>query len=110
MDKFNSLPKLERALGYKLQKMCNTVHEVVRQLRALEYPLEGTHIFFVHGIHDRLDPETSQAWELTRTSENPTTAEILRFLDRQARALSGLRDIKPGENRKRNHQSEESED
>lgn len=84
-----------------LQKMCNVVHEVVRQLRALQYPLEGTHIFFVHGIHERLDYKTAKAWELSRTSQNPTTSEMLNFLDRQARALPSLSTNSSKENRKR---------
>lgn len=86
LQKFFALPKLERASGFGLQKLCNTTHEVVRQLRTMQYPVEHYSLFIVFGLHERFDAETSKAWELERLSDNPTTAEILAFLDRQAKA------------------------
>lgn len=102
--KFQALPKLERASGGMIQKFSNTTHEVLRSLRALDYPVEHLDIMFVHGLHDRLDHDTSVAWELQRQSENPTTMELLDFLDRQAKALMGVQFVeKKGstDNRKR---------
>lgn len=87
--KFYNLPKLERAAGGMIQKLSNVTNEVIRQLRALDYPVEHFDLIFVHGLHDRLDPETSKAWELNRKSENPTVFDMLNFLDRQAKALTG---------------------
>lgn len=89
LNKFYDLPKLDKASGGMIQKFSNTAHEVLRQLRALRYPIEHFDCFFVHGIHAKLDPETSKQWELTRTSENPSINDMLDFLDRQATALFG---------------------
>lgn len=89
--KFYNLPKLEHATGGILQKFSNVTHEVIRSLRAMEYNVDHLDVIFVHGIHDRLDPETSKEWELYRKSETPTIQEMLDFLDRQAKALSGVK-------------------
>lgn len=86
VDKFFRLPKLEKTSGFMLQKMCNTTHEVMRSLRTMKYPVDFYDLFFVYGIHERMDPETSRAWELERQSDTPTAKEILAFLDRQAKA------------------------
>lgn len=104
LNKFNALPKLEKPSGGMLQKFSNTTHEVIRQLRALNFPVEHFDLFIVHGIHSKLDPETSRRWELSRTSEKPTMAELLDFLDRQAKALFGTQFMafgKPKDSRKR---------
>lgn len=88
--KFLNLPKLERASGYMIQKLSNVTNECMRQLRALKYPVKHFDLFFVHGLHDRLDPETSKAWELGRTSESPAIQDMISFLNRQAKALTGV--------------------
>lgn len=88
--KFFDLPKLERANGFMIQKYSNVTHEVLRQLRSLHYPVEYYDLIFVHSIHDKLDPETSKAWELCRHSERPSIDEMLKFLDVQAKALMGV--------------------
>lgn len=64
--KFNNLPTLERASGFMLQKFSNVTHEVLRQLRAMNHPVEHYDLIFVHALHDKLDPETRKAWELYR--------------------------------------------
>lgn len=51
MRKFHGLPKLDHANGAILQKFSNVTHEVLRQLRALEYPVDHYDLFMVHGIH-----------------------------------------------------------
>lgn len=102
--KFQALPKLDRASGAMVQKFSNVTHEVMRSLRAMDYPVENLDIMFVHGLHDRLDHDTSIAWELQRRSENPTTMEMLDFLDRQAKALTGVQFVErkgQPDNRKR---------
>lgn len=88
--KFFDLPKLERASAYMIQKYSNVTHEVLRQLRSLHYPVEHYDLIFVHSIHDKLDSETSKAWELRRESERPSIDEMLKFLDVQAKALMGV--------------------
>lgn len=105
--KFNSLPKLEYANGTMIQKFSNTTHEVLRQLRALNYPVEHYDLFIVHSIHERLDAETSKAWEFFRASESPTAQELLSFLDKQAKALTNVQHLeqrKPKEFRKRKYE------
>lgn len=104
--KFYDLPKLERASGGMIQKFSNTTHEVMRSLGAMNYSVEHLDIIFVHGLHDRLDHETSVAWELQRSSEHPPTTEILDFLDRQAKALLGAQFVdKKGLNEHRKRQT-----
>lgn len=88
LQKFFELPKLERASGYMLQKLCNSTHETVRQLRTLQYPVEYYDLFIVFAIHQRLDPDTSKAWELERPSDTPTIEQMLSFLDKQAKAAA----------------------
>lgn len=61
-------------------------------------------IYFLCIAYERLDAETSKAWEFFRSSETPTVQEMLLFLDKQAKALSNvhyLENIKPKEFRKR---------
>lgn len=102
--KFHNLPKLDHANGAMVQKFSNVTHEMLRQLKALQYPVEHYDLFVVHGIHEKLDPETSKAWELYRSSERPTVQELLSFLDKQAKALSNVYNLehkKSNETRKR---------
>lgn len=111
LRKFNNLLPLERASGSMLQKMSNITHEVTRQLRAMKYPVQHYDLIFVHGLHDKLDPETRKQWELYRTSESPALAEMLKFLDWQAKALSGAQSNETKEqreNRKRAAPNSES--
>lgn len=56
----------------------------------MKYPVEHYDLWFVHLLHDRLDPETSKAWELKRESERPKIQDMLKFLDSQAKAISGV--------------------
>lgn len=79
--KFFNLPKLEKATGGMIQKFSNTLNEVIRQLRALKYPVEYFDLIFVHSLHDRLDSETSKAWELSLQSETPSIDDMLSFLE-----------------------------
>lgn len=105
MRKFNSLPTLNYANGAMLQMLSNTTHEVLRQLRALDYPVRNYDLFIVHGIHERLDGETSKAWEFFRGSETPTVQELLDFLDRHAKALSNVHSLEQKEaSKKRKHE------
>lgn len=111
--KFHNLPKLEHATGGILQKFSNVTHEVIRSLRAMQYNVDHLDVFFVHGIHDRLDSETSKEWELHRASETPTIYEMLDFLDRQAKALSGAKYVdkkSTNESKKRNSNNFERND
>lgn len=88
--KLVDLPRLELTNGFQIQKYCNTTHEVLRQLKSMKYPVEHYDMFLVHLLHDRLDAETSKAWELQRASERPKIQDMLKFLDSQAKAISGV--------------------
>lgn len=104
LNKFTTLKKVDRASGPALQRLSNVTNEVIRQLRALNYPIAQWDLLFVHGLHTKLDAETSKLWEMQRTTENPTAREMLQFLDRQAKALGGSSAPEPKnvqENKKR---------
>lgn len=112
LRKFNGLPKLEYASSGMLQKLSNVTHEVLRQLRALKYPVEHYDLFFVHSLHDKLDAETRKIYELNRNSERPKIHDMLNFLDQHAKALQGLQLTENNftkDNRKRHHSNHDSE-
>lgn len=88
LAKFEHLPKLEKPSGFLLQKMSNITHEVMRQLKALKYPVEHFDLIFVHALQNKLDDETKKAWELYRKSETPSVNEMLTFIEWQAKALA----------------------
>lgn len=100
VSKFYDLPKLDKPNAFMLKKLCNTTHEVLRTLRTMKYPVDKYDLFIVCGLHERLDAETSKAWQLERQSERPTTKEMLEFLDRQAKA-NVLSHHQSNDNRKR---------
>lgn len=110
--KLFNLQKLDRASGAMLQKLSNTTHEVIRQLRALEFPIDQCDFMLVYIIHDKLDAETGKDWEFARRTEIPTINELLTFLDRQAKVLTASQSIEQPkeqtENRKRISVSSES--
>lgn len=109
LRKFNNLYTLEKPSGSLLQKLSNVTHEVIRQLRAMKYPVEHYDLIFVHALHDKLDAETRKAWELYRTSESPALSEMLKFLDWQAKALIGAQSTEPKERKEqRKRHSNES--
>lgn len=87
LNKLTQLKKLESQHGERLQTMSNTVQEVVRQLGAMGYPAEHFDVIFVHLVHEKMDSQTSVAWDKYRTSARPTLNELTKFLDREAKAL-----------------------
>lgn len=105
--KFNSLPKLTHANATMIQRFSNVTHQVLRQLKAMNYPTEHYDLVMVHSLHDKLDASTSYEWGKTRKSDRPTIIEMLTFLDRHAKNLSDAQHV-PGllstDQRKR-HQS-----
>lgn len=90
LRQFTKLPPIQGQLrSNDLQKMSNVTHEVLRQLRAQDLPVQHWDMFIVHMLHERLDSETGRLWELQRESDTPTAAEMLAFLDKQAAAIAG---------------------
>lgn len=95
--------KIKKPSGFFIEKLCATTQEVVRQLRAMNYPVEHMDSIWVHCIHEKLDAETSRDWEIQRKSETPTFNDIIKFLRVRGRALSSAQadERKEDENRKR---------
>lgn len=84
---FDALPhSTGRATASHLQRLSNGTHEMLRQLRSMQLPVDSWDLWVVHRLHERLDPETAKQWELQRSSDMPTAIEMLSFLDKQASA------------------------
>lgn len=87
MRRFYRLPHLQgKPTAQELQTMSNVTHDTVRQLRALEYPVETFDIIFVLALHDRLDVQTATLWNKENTSDYPQIKDMLKFLDKEAGA------------------------
>lgn len=92
LREFLKLPYLaQQATTDELQRMSNITHETIRQMRALEFPVDSWDFLFVHCLHERLDPETARQWNLLRESERPTAKEMTKFLDREAGASNRIK-------------------
>lgn len=104
-DRFENLTKLDKPTGGLLQKMSNITHEVVRQLRALGISVEHLDSYFVNGIRKKLDGDTCKQWELLRSSlpnaQNPKLADVLSFVETQAKAMFAVTGMATRDNRKR---------
>lgn len=86
---FYQLPMLQTPVtSADLQHMSNVTHETIRQLRALELPVEHWDFVFVHALHERLDDATARQWNLIRSSSQPTILEMTDFLDKEASAAT----------------------
>lgn len=84
--KFLNLPKIEHPTYENIEKLSTVTNGVIRQLRALQYPVQHYDLFIVHCLHQKLDGGLSKEWEKERTSETPTIAEMLAFLNKQAKS------------------------
>lgn len=105
--KFNNLPVLKYANATMIQRFSNVTHQVLRQLKAMNYPTEHYDLMFVHSLHDKLDEDSSYEWGTTRQSERPTIYEMLAFLDRRAKHLSNAKHSQhhSGEEQRKRHSS-----
>lgn len=86
--KLMNFRKMEKTCGFLIEKLVNETQQVVRQLKAMNYPVHRWDGILVHVIHDKLDGETSKNWELNRKSEEPTVKDMLDFLTPHGRALA----------------------
>lgn len=98
MSDFYALPVLHSPVSANdLENMSNKTHEVIRQLRALKYPVEHWDFVLVHGLHERLDDATAKEWEKERNGKDmPTVTEMLEFLDKEAAASKRTRGPREG--------------
>lgn len=95
LRQFERLPSIVgQATTSELQRLSNVTHETLRQLKAMQLPVDSWDMWIVHNLHERLDPDTGKEWEKQRTSERPTATEILDFLDKQATIAINTSNIK----------------
>lgn len=88
---FDSLPAIKgKATADELQRLSNGTHEMLRQLRAMQLPVDSWDMMVVHQLHERLDADTARQWELQRSSDTPAASEMLSFLDKQASAAAPM--------------------
>ncbi|XP_055848963.1 uncharacterized protein LOC129921204 [Episyrphus balteatus] len=86
-----SLPEIRgRPSANTLQRMADATHEALRQLKALDLPVEHWDFFIVHLLCEKFDQETARQWELQRESEQPKLSTLLAFIDKQAAALCSV--------------------
>lgn len=89
LRQFERLPRIVGfATANQLQRLSNVTHETLRQLKAMQLPVDSWDLFIVHNLHERLDPDTAYKWEIARTSEEPKASEMLDFLDKEASACA----------------------
>lgn len=88
--KFLSLPKIEHPTHDNIERLSTVTNAVLRQLRALHYPVQHYDLFIVHCLHQRLDSTLSKDWENERDSDTPTAEQMLAFLNRQAKSRKSV--------------------
>lgn len=103
MQRLYQLPVIHRATRKDLQHLSNVTNDVKRQVTALGYDTNQWDLVFITVLEQKLDNRTKMAWELEKNQAQPTLDQLLRFIERQARALTFLPydSSKPRENRKR---------
>lgn len=86
LTKFFALPLLKKkTTRTELRRMVNDTNEMLRQLKAMEYPVEGYDLILVHALQQRLNDDLRKKWgEITKGNDNPTLVRMLEFLDDQA--------------------------
>lgn len=84
--KFLNLTKIDHPTHENIERLSTVTNGVLRQLRALHYPVHHYDLFIVHCLHQRLDSSLSKDWEIERDSDTPTAAQMLAFLNRQAKS------------------------
>lgn len=84
--KFLNLPKIDHPAHESIERLSTVTNGVIRQLRALQYPVQHYDLFIVHCLHQKLDSGLSKDWEKERNSETPTAADMLAFLNKQAKS------------------------
>lgn len=85
IGQFDNLPRIiGQATASELQQLSNVTHETLRQLRAMEVPVEHWDMILIYHLQSKLDPVTKKEWEKERSAEMPKIVDMLKFLDRQA--------------------------
>lgn len=86
LTKFYSLPKMneKEMLASELKRMVNVTNEMIRQLRSMEYPVDGYDLILVHALQARMNKHCAQKWnEKRKDNDHPTLNQVLEFLDAQ---------------------------
>lgn len=108
--KLMNFTKIEKPSGSAILKLCTITQGVVRQLKAMGFPVQYYDMIIVHCVHDKLDSETSKDWELQRASESPTVKDITDFLLARGRAWTNAQFMErkdSNDNRKRSFNGKE---
>lgn len=80
------MPVLEQASHDGLRKLIDTTHEAVRQLRAIDPPIDAWEQSLIFTLTERLDTHTATDWEMQRGAALPTLKDLCAFLDKRARS------------------------
>lgn len=102
------LPQMEQATYENLRKLIDTFHEAVRQMNALQLPVDQYDQILVHMMIGRLDKTTANAWEMQRVDDMPKFTDLTAFLDKTARTIVHTHADqmeRPAEKRKHEHDS-----
>lgn len=87
MGRLLALEKIEIATNKGLQNLSNVASNVKRQLFAFGYDTTSWDLVFVSFLQTKLDQETKEQWEETRTRDRPTLAQMVACIENRARAL-----------------------
>lgn len=85
IKKLNDLEKIEKANRKQLQHLSNVANSVKMQATGMGYNTEHWDIMFLSILEEKIDRYTKREWEKERENENPTLAQFLTFIDKQAR-------------------------
>lgn len=93
LSKFFALKKMSSPTNAnELKRLANVTNELIRQLRTMEYPVDGYGLIFVHALQERLNRECAGKWEAVRKGladkEQPAISDMLKFLDDEATSVA----------------------
>lgn len=88
LNRFFALPKMKTTCAAELKALLNGTNQMLRQLRAMKYPVDRYDLILVHALQQRLNAECAKKWEKIRKGaedpENPALTRMLEFLDEEA--------------------------
>lgn len=94
LNKFFALPAMDPKETYaaELKALLNGTNHMLRQLRAMKYPVDRYDLVLVHALQQRLNKGCAKKWEKIRKDsddpDNPTLVRMLEFLDEESTSQS----------------------
>lgn len=81
----------------ELRRLSNVTMETRRNLESLGYPVNEWNIIFVHVLHGLLNHQLACEWglELLKLDDNPTTEQMVAFLDKHVNAAASTNQPQP---------------